>query len=65
MTTTLSRTVIRPSRAGPLLGATVNVTGLSPARGMLVVTVIQGTFDVAVHTHRSCVALPHVFGTLC
>jgi hypothetical protein len=32
---------------------------------MLLVTVIQGTFDVAVHTHRSCVALPHVFGTLC
>jgi hypothetical protein len=66
MTTTLSRTAILPARGvGVSFAATVNVTGLSPDRGMLPVTVIQGTSDTADHTHRSCVAPPHVLGWLC
>ena len=65
-TTTLSRTVIRPERAAVLaLAETVNVTGLSPLRGMPPAIVIHGTSDVALHTQRSCVALPHVIGSLC
>jgi hypothetical protein len=66
MTTTLSRTVIRPVRgADPVLGATVNATGLSPARGMLLVTVIHGTSETAVQMQRSCVAPPQTMGSLC
>lgn len=66
ITTTLSRTMIRPMRgAEPELASTVNATGLSPARGMLLVTVIHGTSETAVHMQRSCVAPPHVMGSLC
>src|SRR5262245_17840131 len=66
MTTILSRTAIRPTRAvAPSFAATVNATGLSPARGMLLVTVTHGASDTADQTHRSCVAPPHVLGTLC
>src|SRR5512141_1952828 len=66
ITTTLSRTVIRPSRDAVLsLFATVNETGLSPDLGMLLVMVIQETCDCADHTHRSCVAPPHTMGSLC
>ena len=49
----------------PGLAATVKDTGLSPARGMLLVIVIQGTFDTADHTQRSCVGPPHSVGSLC
>jgi hypothetical protein len=37
--------------AGVSFAATMNATGLSPLRGMLLVTVIQATVDCAVHTH--------------
>jgi hypothetical protein len=61
MTTTLSRTVMRPTRGEVLLfAATVNQTGSSPDRGMLLVIVIQLESDCAVHMQRSCVAPPHV-----
>jgi hypothetical protein len=44
--------VIRPVRALPVLfAATVNDTGLSPAGGIVVVTVIHGTSDCAVQMH--------------
>jgi hypothetical protein len=44
--TTLSRTVIVPLRADVLpFAATVNKTGLSPACGIVVVTVIHDTSD--------------------
>ena len=59
------RTVIRPMRGDvPGFAATVKATGLSPERGMLLVIVIHGTSDRAVHTHRSCKGPPHVFGSL-
>ena len=49
ITTALSLTVIVPTRvADPSFAATTKATGLSPARGMLLVMVIQGTFDCAV-----------------
>ena len=54
--TTLSRTVIVPCRADVLsFAATVNETGLSPACGMVVVMVIHGTSDCALHDRRSAV----------
>ena len=46
------RTVILPLRDEPLvLADTVNETGLSPCRGMLLVTVIHDTLARAVQTH--------------
>ena len=63
ISTTLSRTVIRPVRAVVVaFAATVNDTGLSPACGIDVVIVIHGTSDCAVHRHAFCVGPPHVFG---
>src|SRR4029453_4015825 len=63
--TTLSLTVILPVREEvPVFADTLNATGLSPCCGMLLVTVIQETFDRAVQTHRSCSAPPQLFGTL-
>jgi hypothetical protein len=63
--TILSRTVILPVRAeATALGAMVKETGLSPACGIDVVIVIQGTSACAVHLQRSCVALPQVIGSL-
>jgi hypothetical protein len=65
MVTALSRTVMVPTRAAAAsFAATVNATGLSPALGMLLVIVIQGTSARAVQTQRSCVAPPHVVGSL-
>jgi hypothetical protein len=44
--TTWSRTVIVPTRGlVPLLGATVKATGLSPDRGIGVVTTIHDAWD--------------------
>ena len=55
-----------PTRAAvPSLAATVNETGLSPACGIEVVTVIHATSDSAVHRHAFCVAPPQVKGSLC
>ena len=66
ISTTLSRTVIVPTRASvPAFDDTTNDTGLSPDRGMLLVIVIHGTSATADHTHRSCVAPPHSVGSLC
>jgi hypothetical protein len=45
--------VIVPLRAAPLFAATVNATGLSPLRGIVVVIVIQGTSAMALQTHAS------------
>jgi hypothetical protein len=61
----LSRTLIVPTRAVTAsLAATVNDTGLSPARGIPVAIVIQGTSDTAVQMQRSCVAPPQTIGSL-
>jgi hypothetical protein len=56
--------VILPVRAAPGFDCTENDTGLSPACGIVVVICIHGTSDSAVHLHLSCVALPHVMGSL-
>ena len=64
--TVLSRTVILPTRGTELsFAATVKLTGLSPARGMALVTVIHDASETALQIHRSCVAPPHVLGWLC
>src|SRR4029453_14999818 len=64
--TTLSFIVMLPVReVVPVFADTLNETGSSPCRGMLLVTAIQDTFARAVQTHRSCSAPPQLFGTLC
>ena len=65
VTTTPSSAALHSLGATTTLVATVKDAGLSPVCGMLVVTVIHATSDRAVHRHRSCVAPPQVFGSLC
>lgn len=42
-----------------VFGVTVKLTGSSPVRGMLLVTVIHGTVDTADQTHAFCSGPPH------
>lgn len=53
-----------PGRSAAVLGTT-NCTGSSPTRGMLEVTVIHGTSDIAVRRQAFCRGPPQAMGSLC
>ena len=63
MTTTLSRTVILPTLTAALsLGATVNATGLSPLRGMLLRVLVESPIEEHDRRGNACSAF---VGTSC